>query len=382
VYITDPDHLKEAFAADPDVLRAGEANAILGRVLGRRSVLLSDGQEHLRRRRLMLPFFHGESVRRYAEVVEDAADAEIATWPAGEPFRLHERMQAITLEVILRAVIGVDAPERLSELRVALRRTVEFAPGVMLMWVWPRLAAVGRWRRQRRWQAEAEALVHDEIARRRRVPDLEERTDVLSLLIRARYDDGSAMDDDELRDQVMTLLLAGHETTATGLAWAFERLARNPEVMAKAQRAADAGDDDYLDALVKETLRTRPVIADVARVAVRPITLAGYDLPAGVTVMPAISLVQQGDAFTDAAAFMPERFLDGRGSAPYTWIPFGGGRRRCLGAAFASLEMRLVIKRVLQQVEVSAPSTRSEWAVPQHITLVPGRGARLMARPR
>ncbi|HEX8855514.1 MAG TPA: cytochrome P450 [Thermoleophilaceae bacterium] len=382
VYVTDPEDLKAAFAADPDVLRAGEANAILGPVLGRRSVLLSDGDEHLRRRRLMLPFFHGDSVRRYTEVVEDVADAEIATWPAGKPFRLHDRMQAITLEVILRAVIGVDAPERLSELRVALRRTVEFAPGVMLMWVWPRLGAVGRWRRQRRWQTEAETLLHDEIARRRAVPDLEERTDVLSLLIRARYDDGSAMDDDELRDQVMTLLLAGHETTATGLAWAFERLARNPEVMTKAQRAADDGDDDYLDALVKETLRTRPVIADVARVAVEPIRLAGYDLPAGVTVMPVISLVQQGDAFTDAGAFMPERFLEGRGSTPYTWIPFGGGRRRCLGAAFASLEMRLVIKRVLQRVELRAASARPEWAVPRHITLVPGRGTRLSVRPR
>lgn len=382
VYLTEPEDIKAAFAADPDVLRAGEANAILGPVLGHRSVLLADGEEHLRRRRLMLPPFHGDSVRRYAGVVAEIADAEVATWPKGSPFRLHKRMQAVTLEVILRAVIGVDNPRRLAQLRVALRRIVEFAPGVLLMWVWPQLGAVGRWRRQRRWQAEAEALLGEEIARRRSAPDLEGRTDVLSLLLGARYDDGSAMDDDELRDQLMTLLLAGHETTATGLAWAFERLARHPEAMAAAQRAARDGDDAYLDAVVKETLRVRPVIPDVARLVVEPISLAGYELPAGITVMPSISLVQHGQAFADADAFRPERFLGEDGPAPYTWIPFGGGRRRCLGAAFASLEMRIVLERVLSQVDLSAPSARAEWVLPQHITLVPMRGARLTAQPR
>jgi cytochrome P450 family 135 len=379
IYITRPEDLKAAFGADPEVLHAGEANAILGPVLGMRSVLLADEDEHLRRRRLMLPLFHGDSVRHYADVVSEIADAEIATWPEGEPMRLHKRMQAITLEVILRAVIGVDDPERLPRLRVALRRIVEFAPGVLLMWVWPRLGAVGRWRRQRRWQAEAEALLREEIARRREAADLEQRTDILSLLIRARYDDGSAMDDDELRDQIMTLLLAGHETTATGLAWAFERLARHPAVLANTEHAVREDDDTYIDAVVKESLRARPVIPDVARLAVKPIILAGYELPAGVTIMPSISLVHDGDAVPDADAFRPERFL-GDGPPPPYWIPFGGGRRRCLGAAFATLEMRLVLKRVLAQVELTAPSARAEWALPQHITLVPARGARLIAR--
>lgn len=382
IYVTEPEDIKVAFAADPDVLRAGEANAILGPVLGQRSVLLADGDEHLQRRRLMLPSFHGDSVRRYAAVVGEIADAEIASWPEDEPMRLHERMQAITLEVILRAVIGVDDAQRRAQLRVALRRVVEFAPGVLLMWVWPRLGTVGRWRRQRRWQDEAETMLSDEIARRRTVSDLTERDDILSLLIRARYDDGSAMEDDELRDQVMTLLLAGHETTATGLAWAFERLARHPAVMAAAQGAAVADDDVYLDAVVKETLRVRPVIPDVARLAIEPISLGGYDLPAGVTVMPSISLVQHGGAFPDADAFQPERFLDGAAPPPYTWIPFGGGRRRCLGAAFATLEMRIVLKRVLAQVQLAAPSARAEWALPQHITLVPARGARLKLQRR
>src|SRR3954451_9016746 len=253
VYLTEPADIKATFAADPDVLRAGEANAILGPVLGMRSVLLADGDEHLQRRRLMLPFFHGDSVRRYGEVVGEIADAEIARWPVGEPFALHERMQAITLEVILRAVIGAQG-ERLDVLRVALRRVVELGDGVLYMWVFPWLGRVGRWKRQLRWQAQAEALLAEEIAARRAAPDLADRTDVLSLLISAQHEDGTGMDDGELRDQLMTMLLAGHETTATGLAWAFERLVRHPEAIAAATRAAHAGDDDYLDAVVKETL--------------------------------------------------------------------------------------------------------------------------------
>jgi cytochrome P450 family 135 len=385
VYVTDPDDVKAVFAAAPDVLHAGEANAILGPVLGRRSILLADEDEHLRRRRLMLPFFHGDSVRRYTEVVNEIADAEIATWPQGKPIGLHKRMQAITLEVILRAVIGVEDPVRLEQLRLALRRTVELTTPVLLMWAWPALGRVGIWRRQLRWQAAAEALLGEEIAARRTAPDLDRRGDILSMLIRARYDDDSAMDDDELRDQVMTMLLAGHETTATGLAWAFERLARHPAVLARAERAGREGDEDYLDALVKETLRSRPVIPDVARQAAKPFSLAGYDLPAGVTLMPSICLVQQSEVFPEPDVFAPERFLDGAGGrAPgtYGWIPFGGGRRRCLGAAFATLEMRLVIERVLAQVELSAPHARDEWALPRHITLVPARGARLRIRHR
>src|SRR3954454_10050216 len=247
VYVTDPDDLKAVFAADPDVLKAGEANAILGPVLGRRSVLLSDGDEHLRRRRLMLPFFHGESVRRYGEVIGGIVDEQIARWPRDTPVELHARMQAITLEVILRAVIGVTDPERLAVLRVALRRIVELDSGVLYMWVFPKLGKVGRWKRQQRWQAEAEALLLDEIAERRDAPNLAERTDVLSLLISAEHDDGTRMDDGELRDQLLTMLLAGHETTATGLAWAFERLVRHPDVYGKA-RAAATDDDAYIEA--------------------------------------------------------------------------------------------------------------------------------------
>ena len=382
VYITEPDDLRAAFAADPEVLRAGEANAILGPVLGRRSVLLADGEEHLERRRLMLPFFHGESVRRYGSVVGEITDAEIARWPVGEPFALHGRMQAITLEVILRAVIGVEGSDRLDVLRVALRRIVELDAGVLYMWVFPWLGRFGRWKRQRRCQAEAEALLAEEIAARRRAPDLAQRTDVLSLLIRAQRDDGTSMDDEELRDQLLTMLLAGHETTATGLAWVFERLVRHPEAMAAAVRAAREDDDDHLDAVVKETLRVRPVIPDVARYVAKPFELNGRRIPAGATIMPAIALVHWGDAYRDAAAFRPERWLGDEEPAALAWIPFGGGRRRCLGAAFATFEMRTVLRHVLRSVRLEAADPAPEAIKPAHITLVPKRGARVIVTAR
>ena len=327
----------------------------------------------------MLPFFHGESVQRYGRVVGEIADAEIARWPKDAPFQMHERMQAITLDVILRAVIGVEDHARLDVLRVALRRIVEIHSVVLYMWVFPVLGKFGRCKRQLRWQAEAEGLLLEEIAARRQAPDLAERTDVLSMLIRAEHEDGTRMDDDELRDQLLTMLLAGHETTATGLAWAFERLARHPAAMAAAVTAAHAHDDDYLDALVKETLRVRPVIPDVARRAAAPFELAGHLIPAGVTVMPAIALVHWGEQFAEADQFRPERFLEDDPPS-YAWIPFGGGRRRCLGAAFASFEMRTVLQRVLSQVQLSAPDPRDEAIKASHITLIPGRGARMVAR--
>jgi cytochrome P450 len=380
VYVTEPADIKAVFAAGPDVLKAGAANAILGPVLGRRSILLSDGDEHLSRRRLMLPFFHGESVKRYGDLVGAITDQEISRWPRDTPVEMHPRMQAITLEVILQAVIGVRDPQRLEVLRTALRRIVELGSGVLYMWVFPWLGAVGRWKRQRRWQAEAEALLMDEIASRRTVPDLSERTDVLSLLIRAEHDDGSRMDDEELRDQLLTMLLAGHETTATGLAWALERIARHPEVATRAARAVREGDATYLDAVIKETLRVRPVIGDVAREVAAPFTLGEYDLPVGSTVRPSIALVHWGAQYPEAATFRPERFLEADPPAN-AWIPFGGGRRRCLGVAFATLEMRTVLAHILRQLSLEPVDQADEAITPAHITLVPAHAARLRVQP-
>src|SRR3954451_784707 len=339
VYLADPAAIKEVFTGDNTLLHAGEANAVLEPVMGSSSVLLIDDEEHLRARKLMLPMFHGDAVRRYAQLVEEVAEAEVDRWREGETIELHPRMRALTFEVILRAVIGVTDPARLDAMRKALPAVSEIEDVVTLMWVWPALGRFGPWKRYNRTKAHADALLFEEIRERRAAPDLAERTDVLSLLLQARDETGEGMSDAELRDQVVTLLLAGHETTATSLAWAFERLTRTPHALARAKE----GDDAYLDAVTQETLRVKPVISDVVRKLKRPATIAGVDLPAGAIVAPAIALVQRDPRrYEDPFAFRPERSL-GEAAPPYTWIPFGGGIRRCLGAAFAQMEMRVVL---------------------------------------
>jgi cytochrome P450 len=374
VYVTEPADIRAVFAGEPEVFHAGEGNALLGPVLGRRSVLVLDEDEHMRARRRLLPPFHGDSVRRYADLVFELAVAEIARWPYDEPFALAPRLRAITLEVILRAVIGVTDPARLEALRDLLRRLTDISSLLMLAWVWPALDRLGPWRRYREIKERSDRLLLAEIARRREADDLGERGDVLSLLLRAE----EPPEDDELRDQIITLLLAGHETTTTGLAWTLERLVRHPATM---QRARDA-DEDYLDATIKESLRVRPVIADVARHLTRPAEVAGRLLPAGVDVMPGIALVQASPRFhPQPEAFRPERFLDGGADMEaYTWIPFGGGRRRCLGAAFAAVEMRMVLRAVLDHARLEPTSPRPERVRTHHITLVPARGARVIRR--
>jgi cytochrome P450 family 135 len=376
VYVTDPAEIKRIFTGDTSVFHAGEANAtVLGKVMGQHSVLILDEDEHLRQRRRMLPPFHGESVRRYGEVIEQVTREEMAGWELGRPLALHPRMQSITLEVIMRAVIGVEDEARLAELRRLLPKLVNLNAVLMLAWVWPRLSAFGPWKRYVRLQERIDAILYDEIKRHREDPALHERGDILSLLIRGA-DGEEPMTDEELRDQLLTLLLAGHETTATGLAWAFERLLRTPDALARVEEEIAAGEDLYLDAVVKETLRVRPVIFDVARKLKQPVEVGGYMVPAGVTLMPALGIVQRSAASWNAPGeFRPERFLDGQ-PEPYTWIPFGGGTRRCLGAAFASFEMKTVLRTVLAGLELRAERPEPEAVRMRHITLVPGRGAK------
>jgi cytochrome P450 family 135 len=370
VVVNDAELVKQIFTGDPAVFHAGDGNSLLAPVLGKRSVLVLDEDAHLRARKRMLPPFHGESVRRYAEAVEQIVVEEISHWPVGEPFALHPRMRAITLEVILQAVIGVTDPVRTRALREVLPTTVEIDPTIMAMWVFPGLEQVGRWRRHRAAVAEANGLLREEIAARRLDPRLADREDVLSQLVLA-----GETDDEELRDQIITLLLAGHETTTTGLAWAFERLLRHPDALARAR----AGDERYLDAVVQETLRVRPVIPAVLRQLQAPVELGGWRLPAGVTVMPAITLMHADPTlFAEPERFRPERFLDEDAGSTYTWIPFGGGRRRCIGAAFASLEMRVAMRTILGRTTLRADRARSERVRNHHITLVPARGARVI----
>jgi cytochrome P450 family 135 len=374
VFLADPQDIKTIFTGDPEIFHAGEGNAVLEPVMGARSVLLIDGDEHIAQRRRMLPAFHGDSVKRYRDVVEAATQAEIDRWPLNRPFRLMPAMRRITLEVILRAVVGAEDPQRLTALRETLPRVADVGGTVMLLWVWPGLGRIGPWRRYRQAQARADDLLYQEIAEHRADPDLARRTDVLSLLMHQEQTDPAGPDDRNLRDQLITLLLAGHETTTSALVWTFERLLRHPLILDRLSDSIAAGEEEYLDAVVKETLRLRPVIHDVARVLTAPAEVAGHCLPAGTVVSPSIGLVQSADAnFPDAGAFRPERFLDGQ-APPYSWIPFGGGSRRCLGAAFATFEMKTVLRTILSRAQLRPRRTRSEGTTVHHITLVPARG--------
>jgi cytochrome P450 len=374
VVVDDAELVKQIFTGDPAIFHAGEGNSMLAPVLGERSVLVIDEDEHLQARKRLLPPFHGESVRRYGETIERIVAAEAASWPVDEPFALHPRMRAITLEVILEAVIGVSDPVRLRGLRETLPAIADIGLPIMAMWVIGPLRYFGPWRRYRHTVMRANELLREEIAARRLAPDLDQREDVLSQLVRA-----GETDDGELRDQIVTLLMAGHETTTTGLAWAMERLLRHPEILAKAK----AGDDAYLDAVIKETLRVRPVIPAVLRTLTRPVTLGDWTLPAGITLMPAITLMHEDPhTFPDPKRFRPERFLDDEEGSTYTWIPFGGGRRRCLGAAFASFEMRVALRTILRDVALRPADARDERVRSHHITLVPARGARVIREAR
>jgi cytochrome P450 len=372
VVVSSPEAIKTVFTGDPDVWRAGEGYEVLRPLLGQSSVIVLDGAEHLRVRRRLLPPFHGEAVRRHEGLIEEIVDQEVARWPVDEPFPAMERMQAITLEVMLRTVIGADEPERLEPLRDAIRAAVKLSSLDLLMWVWPALQRVPPWRGLIADLDRARGLIRAEIARRKADPHVGRRLDVLSVLVAA-----GELGDDELLDQIGTLLLAGHDTTTTALAWTLERLIRHPGALARA-----AGDDRYLDAAIKEALRVRPVLPAVVRRLAQPARLDGYDLPAGTTVMASARLVHLSpELFPEPLRFRPERFLDGRGAA-YSWIPFGGGPRRCLGASFASFHMRVVLRTVLTRVALRPDRQADEALRSDHITLMPQRGARVVRAPR
>ncbi len=384
VFLSDPEDIKRVFTGDPNVLRAGEANAILRPMLGPRSVLLLDEPEHMAHRKLMLPPFHGERMQRYGELMEAATRAEIDRWPLGEPFALWPRMQEITLEVIMRAVFGVTEVASMEHLCEPLRRMIESTTDWRELGLMSVLGPARTERRAgfRRLMEPVDEAVLGEIARRRLERDLDEREDILSMLIGARYEDGSQMSDRELRDELITLLIAGHETTATSLAWTFERLLRHPEKLRRLREevaaSAESGEESvYLDAVIKETMRLRPVLPIVVRRLSEPMEFGGYTIPAGAAVVPCIYLVhRREDLYPQPRAFLPERFLE-RPAGTYTWIPFGGGVRRCLGASFALFEMKKVLETVLGEVELGAVGADSERVVRRAITLAPERQAQV-----
>lgn len=375
VVFTRPEQAREVFAGDPEVFHAGKGNAILGPIMGEHSLLLLDGAEHKRARKLLMPAFSGQSLRGYEDLVTGVAKTEVGSWQRGVPFRSLDRMNALTLEVILRVVFGVTDEARLRQLRPLVNRTVDVSPAVLLGWGWPALQRVGVWKRTVETAYALDRLIYAEIAERRRAADLADRTDVLSQLIRVD-DGGDRLTDPELRDQLVTLLLAGHETTATALAWALYEVGLDPRQRERARTAARTGDEAWLEAVVKESMRLHPVIPMVVRTLVRPATVAGLDLPAGVTVATSILIAHsRPDNHPDPEVFRPERFL-GQNPPVNTWIPFGGGVRRCIGAGFSLMEAVAVLREVFTAYDVTAVG-RDEPKV-RNITSVPKRGARIL----
>jgi cytochrome P450 len=383
VMVFDPESVKQLFRGSPEQLRAGEANAPLGPILGERSVLLLDGAEHLRHRRLMLPSFHGERMRAYETVMREAADRTIDAWPVGQRFALLPSMQSLTLSVIMRAVFGVEEGARQEELKRRLRSMLDPVGtrlGILMMVLSGGRAGSSRFQQFQEHRRLVDEAIYQEIARRRAQDDLESREDVFSMLLLARDENGEAMTDAELRDELVTLLVAGHETTSTGLAWAFELLLRNPKVLDRLRASLAEGDGGYLDAVVKETLRVRTVVPGVGRVVRgEPFELGGYSIPPGVEINPSITAIhRRPDCFPDPGEFRPERFIGPDAPDTYTWLPFGGSTRRCLGASFAMFEMQVVIRRVLERTQLRAVGTRPEKRMRKGVTIVPKRGVRVV----
>ncbi|WP_020659754.1 cytochrome P450 [Amycolatopsis benzoatilytica] len=379
VLVGDVGLVREIFAGSVETFHAGEGNVVLKPVMGGHSVLLTDEDEHRRARKLLMPAFNGAAMRGYREMITRLAVAELERWPQGRPFRVHDRMRALTLEVILRVVFGVADGPRVDALRAELGHVVEVNALDLFGWHSPFLQRFGRWRRNRERRERLDSLLYAEIAERRAV-DLSARTDVLSRLLAVEGDD--RLSDAELRDQLVTLLLAGHETTATALAWALHDVARDPAVASRVSQAADDGDEKYLEAVAKESLRRRPVIAEVARKLTEDVQVGPYTVPAGYTVLPSIAMIHgRAEHFPSPEKFDPSRFL-GDGPDAGTWFPFGGGARRCLGAGFSLLEATVVLRELFVRYRVEAVSPRPERVKSRHITLVPGSGARIAVRRR
>jgi cytochrome P450 len=380
VLISDPEAVKTVFTAPPELAPSGAGNSPVAPVMGPSSVIVLTGPEHMRQRKLLLPPFHGERMREYEDVIVEATRRDMAQWPIGRPMRLQERTRAITLEVILRAVFGVEA-ERMGALKEAIGGLL--APMNPLAIV---MIALRRPTGERPTGAIGRALDHldtviyEELSRRRAQLDLAERTDILSLLMQARDEEGEPMTDGELRDELVTLLLAGHETTATSVAWAVERLVRHPEKLTRLQEEIESGGEAYMTAVVNETLRVRPVVPIVVRVLQEDLRVGDHLLPAGTRVVPSIYLTNRNPrVYEQATEFRPERYLDGAPDT-FSWIPFGGGIRRCIGASFAQLEMRLMLQTMLSELQPSVPGRRwrrGEWVRRRAITLVPAAGARV-----
>lgn len=380
IAIAHPEAVKEVFLHGPGELNSGEANQALSPVLGTRNLLLLDGEEHLHRRRIVLPPFHGERMRAYEETIRAAAAKQIEQWPLGEPVAALPRMQQLTFDVIMRCVFGVQEDERIGELGEALQDMISWVTDswrvLFFFLVGPdRLNSVPTFRRQ---LARVDREILAEISRRRALTDLDEREDILSMLVQATDEDGKHLTDEELRDELMTLLIAGHETTATLLSWAIHDLARDPA----AQRRLAGEGGAFCDAVVAEELRLHPPTGGLARRLRTPLSIGGYELPAGTDLIPVTLLVhRRADVYEDPWTFKPTRFLDARPPAG-GWFPFGGSVRRCIGASFAQFEAKIVLEELTKALALSPAERRPERTSRRAIVLVPSKGAKVVARRR
>jgi cytochrome P450 len=380
VMLADPAAIKQVFTGDPKVFHAGEGNQILEPVLGKSSLLVLDEKPHMSQRKLLLPPFHGTRMQGYEQTMSEIAEREIETWPTGTPYQLRPRMQAMTLEIILQTVFGVRGGERMGELRAALREFLDLTtnPQILLPLLLLGPTRVRKFPPFRRRVDRVDELIYREIAERRAAEDVEQRDDVLSMLIAARHEDGSPMRDEEMRDELLTLLVAGHETTATSLSWAIERLTRNPDKLERLRAEVLEGREEYLTATIQETLRLRPVISIVIRKLTEAVEIGGYELPAGVSVVPCVYLAHRNpEVYPEPQRFLPERFLDNP-PGTYTWIPFGGGVRRCLGASFAQFEMAVVLKELVKRHQIRPANPKPERVFRRAITETPRHNAEVI----
>ncbi|MCW2991659.1 MAG: cytochrome [Solirubrobacterales bacterium] len=387
VVTSHPDHVKSLFTAKPEDAPSLTGESPLRPIVGPNSVLTAVGPRHMRQRKLLLPPFHGEAIDKYAEMISEAAEREIDRWPVGEPMALAPRMQAITLDVIMAGIFGIEGkPERGTPehgLRSAVRNLVAAS-------TWPvaqfaELLNIGSDEPVGPTKVGLAMLDRPtyQVIRERRTSDLTGRRDILSLLLQATTEDGEALTDQELRDELLTLVLAGHETTANSLAWAWERLVRWPDAHDRLREAVRSGDGaDEVERVILETMRSRPVIPMIGRRVKKPWQLGEYAVPAETPVAMSILLIHhREDIYPEPFAFRPERW-ETRKPGTYEWIPFGGGIRRCLGAALAMAEQRVVLEAMARRLDLEAEDPRPERAVHRNVTMIPARGARVVVRSK
>lgn len=383
-FLSNPEGVKAVLAGDPDLLQMGPTNAIFRPVLGSASLFLIDGDEHRHHRRVLMPAFRKDHIQRFSDLIMELTERDLAEWPVGKPFRLHGRMRSVALELILRTVFGVGEGERPARVRALLVRLLDQVqkPFAVLPWFQYELGGHSPYGRLMHTVREIDEVLYEEIRARRLATDLESRNDVLSMLARFGPEDSEFMTDREIRDEVITLLIAGHETTATAIAWAFERLLRHPQVLGRLRVELARGDGAYLEAVIRETLRQRPVLPITARKLTGPMEVCGYEFPARWTLMPCIYLLHhEPSVYPEPQEFRPERFLE-RPPDPHLWIPFGGGVRHCIGSNLALATVRLVLAVVLPRATLRPGSSKPEPVERRNFTLGPGRGATVVLEER